>query len=139
MHRQIYVNLPVREVARARGFYTALGFTPVPEFSNADAACMRIGSAIFAMLLSHPFFASFTDKPICDPAERLQTLLCLSCDDRDEVDRLVAAVQDAGGVVVRAPGQQGPMYGAAFADPDGHVWELVYLPAAGADAGAAAA
>lgn len=138
MHRQIYVNLPVRDVARARAFYAALGFAPVPEFSNGDAACMRIGETIFAMLLSHPFFSSFTDKAICDPAERLQTLLCLSCDGREEVDRLAGAAARSGGAIVRAAQQQGPMYGAAFADPDGHVWELVFMPAAAEGAGAAA-
>lgn len=138
MHRQIYINLPVRDVARARTFYAGLGFAPVPEFSNDDAACLRIGETIFAMLLSHPFFSSFTDKAICDPAERLQTLLCLSCDGREEVDRLIGAAAQSGGAVARAAQQQGPMYGAAFADPDGHVWELVYMPAAGEGAGAAA-
>jgi predicted lactoylglutathione lyase len=127
MHQQIYVNLPVADLPRAKAFYVALGFDVVPAYTNDDAACIKLGDAIFAMLLVKPFFRNFTDKALADPATHLQTLLCLSCASRDEVDALVAKARAAGGTVPREPLVYPTMYGHGFADPDGHTWELMYV------------
>ncbi|WP_179400594.1 VOC family protein [Burkholderia guangdongensis] len=127
MHQQIFVNLPVADLPRAKTFYIALGFETVPAYTNDDAACIKLGDTIFAMLLVKPFFQSFTDKALADPATHLQTLLCLSCASRDEVDALVVKARAAGGAIPRAPQEYPGMYGHSFADPDGHTWELMYV------------
>ncbi|MBN3821170.1 glyoxalase/bleomycin resistance/extradiol dioxygenase family protein [Paraburkholderia sp. Se-20369] len=127
MHQQIFINLPVADLPRAQAFYTGLGFEVVPAYTNEQAACIRIGDAIFAMLLVRPFFQTFTDRAIVDPATQVQVLPCLSCDSRDEVDAVVAKARAAGGTTPRAPLEYPGMYGHAFADPDGHVWELMYV------------
>ncbi|MDR8726685.1 VOC family protein [Burkholderia pseudomultivorans] len=126
MHKMIFINLPVADLPRARAFYEALGFGVVPAYTNDQAACIRISDTIFAMLLVRPFFRSFTDKTVVEPATHVQILPCLSCESRAEVDRTVATARAAGGAVPRPPQEYPGMYGHAFADPDGHVWELMY-------------
>ena len=127
MHKQIFVNLPVRDLAASRAFFSSLGFTFNPQFSNDDAACMVIGENIYAMLLVERFFKGFTNKPIVDAREATEVLTCLSCESREEVDALVAKALAAGG---RAPNERkdyGFMYYHGFEDLDGHVWELMYM------------
>ncbi|KVC70309.1 extradiol dioxygenase [Burkholderia ubonensis] len=127
MHKQIFINLPVADLPRAQAFYAALGFEPVPAYTNDKGACIRISDAIFAMLLVRPFFQTFTDKTIVDPATHVQVLPCLSCESRAEVDAVVAKACAAGGTAPRPPLEYPGMYGHAFADPDGHVWELTHI------------
>jgi len=90
MHKQIYVNLPVSDLQKTRAFFSALGFTFEPRFSNDDAACMVVGENIFVMLLTRPFYKTFTDKKIADTQEFTAVANCLSCESRREVDDLVA-------------------------------------------------
>ncbi|HEM7810071.1 VOC family protein [Burkholderia multivorans] len=127
MHNAIFVNLPVTDLPRAQTFYQALGFAIEPAYTTEQAACLRIGDAIFAMLLVRPFFQTFTDKTIVEPATHVQILPCLSCESRDAVDRVVAAARAAGGTVPDAPDAYPGMYGHAFTDPDGHAWGLIHV------------
>lgn len=127
MARQIYVNLPVSDLDRSRQFFTALGFGFDPKFSNENAGCLRVGENIFVMLLVEHYFQTFINKRICDAHQSTEVLICLSCESREEVDDLVARAVAAGGKVPRDPQDFGFMYGHAFEDLDGHIWELVYM------------
>ena len=127
MHKQIYVNLPVKDLARSRAFFSSLGFDFNPQFSNDQGACMIIGENIFAMLLAEPFFQGFTSKPISNARETTEVLTCLSCESREEVDALVAKALAAGGRAPNPKQDHGFMYGHGFEDLDGHVWELSYM------------
>ncbi len=127
MAKQIFVNLPVRDLARTRGFFAALGFEFNPQFSDDKALCMVISDSIYAMLLVDSYFQTFTKKPVADATQSAEVLVCLTCDSRAEVDALVAKARAAGGTVPNAAQDHGFMYGHGFEDPDGHVWELVYM------------
>jgi predicted lactoylglutathione lyase len=127
MHKQIYLNLPVADLKRSRAFFSELGFAFEPKFSNNAAACMIIGENIYAMLLTHPFYKSFTDKDIADTKLYTAVANCISCESRREVDELVAKAQQAGGRVPRPPRDHGNMCGHGFEDLDGHNWELMYM------------
>jgi len=127
MHKQIYINLPVKDLARSRDFFASLGFTFNPQFSNDSGACMVIGENIFAMLLTESFFQGFTTKRIADARETTEVLICISCESRAEVDALVQKALAAGGRAPNPVQDHGFMYGHGFEDLDGHVWELSYM------------
>jgi uncharacterized protein len=129
MGRQIFVNLPIKNMERSQGFFRALGFSFNPQFTNEQGACMVIEDGIYAMLLVEPFFQTFTKKPIADASKTTEVLVCLSCESRAEVDELVRKAVAAGGKAPNAPQDHGFMYGHGFEDLDGHVWELVYMDA----------
>src|SRR5689334_14793094 len=103
MPRQIFVNLPIRDMARSKAFFGALGFSFNPQFTNDQGACMVVSETIYVMLLVEPFFQTFTKKPIANARETTEVLVCLSCDSRDEVDALVRKALAAGGSTPRAP------------------------------------
>ena len=127
MGRQIFVNLPVKDIARTRTFFTALGFEFNPQFSNDQGLCMLIADDIFAMLLAEPFFQGFTKKPVADAMKSTEVLLALSCESVAEVDQLVAKALAAGG---RAPVERkdlGFMVQHGFEDLDGHQWEVFWM------------
>lgn len=124
---QIFVNLPVKNIERSRAFFSALGYSFNPQFSNDSALSMIVSDTIYVMLLAEPFFQTFTAKPIADATKSTEVLVCLSCASRAEVDALVAKALAAGGTAPRAPQDHGFMYGHGFEDPDGHIWELVYM------------
>src|ERR1700750_3021640 len=107
MHKQIFINIAVEDLERSKAFFSALGFTFEPKFTDQNAACMIVGENIFTMLLVKPFFQTFTNKPLSDPAKSTETLLCLSCDSRAEVDDLVAKAVAAGGAAPREPQDYG--------------------------------
>jgi len=132
MARKIFVNLPIRDMERSKAFFTALGFSFNPQFTNDQGACMVIGEDIYAMLLVTPFFQTFTRKPVADARESTEVLLALSCDSRGEVDELVRKALAAGGSAPNPPQDHGFMYQHGFEDPDGHVWELVWMDPAAA-------
>ena len=127
MHKQIYVNLAVRDLKRSTAFFEGLGFSFDPQFSNEQGACMEIGDNIYAMLLDTSFFKTFTRKAVCDTSSHTEVLLCLSCDSRAEVDGLVKKAVAGGGSVPRPPQDHGFMYQHAFEDIDGHTWELMHM------------
>lgn len=131
MATSIFVNLPVRELKKSIDFFTRLGFTFNPQFTDDTATCMIVAENIFVMLLTHPKFAGFTPKPIVDATKGTEVLVCLSRENRDAVDDMVAKAVAAGGSTYNEPQDHGFMYAHGFQDPDGHIWELVYMdPAA---------
>jgi uncharacterized protein len=127
MARKIFVNLPVRDLERSKAFFAALGFSFNPQFTNDKGACMVVSEDIYAMLLVEPFFQTFTKKPVANARETTEVLVCLSCDSREEVDDLVRKALAAGGAAPNQPQDHGFMYAHGFEDPDGHVWELVWM------------
>jgi predicted lactoylglutathione lyase len=127
MHKQIFVNLPVKDLKRSMTFFKALGLGFDPQFTNDKGACLVIGDNIFAMLLAEDFFQGFTSKAIVDARQSTEVLVCLSCESRAEVDELVAKAVAAGGHAPRPPLDHGFMYGHGFEDPDGHIWELAHM------------
>lgn len=127
MPRMIFVNLPVTDLPRARRFYEALGFVNNPRFTDDFAACMVWSETIFVMLLDHPRWATFTTRPIPDPGSS-EVALCLSCESREEVASLIERGAAGGGVAdINPPQDHGFMISRAMADPDGHVWELMWM------------
>ncbi len=127
MARQIFVNLPVRDIARTRAFFGALGFSFNDQFSNDKALCMPIGEGGYVMLLAEPFFQGFTKKPVADATKSSEVLVALSCESVAEVDAMVAKALGAGG---RAPVERkdhGFMVQHGFEDPDGHQWEVFWM------------
>jgi hypothetical protein len=127
MARKIFVNLPIRDMARSRAFFESLGFSFNPQFTNEQGACMVVGDDIFVMLLVEPFFRTFTKKPVANARETTEVLVCLSCASREEVDALVRKALAAGGSAPNAPQDHGFMYGHGFEDLDGHIWELMWM------------
>lgn len=127
MSKQIFVNLPVKDLAKTQAFFSALGFQYNAQFTNELAACMVVSENISVMLLTEPFFQTFTKKPVADARQTTEVLLCLSCDSRAEVDALVAKALAAGGTAPNPVQDHGFMYAHGFEDIDGHQWELVYM------------
>jgi predicted lactoylglutathione lyase len=127
MGRKIFVNLPIKDMKRSQAFFSALGFSFNPQFTNEQGACMVITEDIYAMLLVEPFFQTFTKKAIADASKSTEVLVCLSCESRAEVDELVKKALAAGGKAPNAPQDHGFMYGHGFEDPDGHIWELMWM------------
>lgn len=127
MSTQIYVNLPVSNLERAKTFFSALGFGFNPQFTNDKGAAMVVSDDIYVMLLDEQFFQTFTDKPVADARKVTEVLICLSCDSREKVDQLVAKALAAGGKAPRPSQDHGFMYQHSFEDVDGHLWELVYM------------
>ena len=127
MSRQIFVNLPIKNMERSQAFFKALGFSFNPQFTNEQGACMVIADDIYVMLLVESFFQTFTKKPIADATKSTEVLVCLSCDSRAKVDELVAKAVAAGGTAPNPVQDHGFMYGHGFTDLDGHVWELMYM------------
>lgn len=127
MNKQIFVNLPVKDLPASMEFFKALGFSFNLQFTNAESTCMVISDTIFAMLLVEGKFASFAPHPICDAKKNTEVLLALSCENRAEVDELVKKAVAAGGTTYKEPQDHGFMYGHGFQDLDGHVWEVFYM------------
>ncbi len=140
MTQMIFVNLPVTDLSRSIAFYEGIGARKDPKFSTDSAAMMVVSEAIHVMLLTHPFYSSFTTKPIADAHESSQVLLCLSRESRGAVDDIVAKAGASGGKGDVGPKQEMGelMYGRSFEDPDGHHWEVMWMDAAAADQGASA-
>lgn len=126
MTKNIYVNLPVRDLERSKRFFTELGFSFDPKFTDDKAACLVIGDNIYAMLLTEPFFKTFTKKEICDSTKCTEVLIAIDLESREKVDELVEKAVNAGGSIYSEPQDHGWMYHHAFADPDGHQWEVMY-------------
>ena len=138
MARKMFVNLPVSDLERSIRFYEAIGARKEPKFSNEAAAMMVLSETISVMLLTKPFYATFTGKPIADAHQSSQVLLCISCDSPAEVDRLTDAAAATGGKADVGPKQDvaGMMYGRSFEDPDGHHWEPMWMDPGFAEKGA---
>ncbi len=127
MAKQIFVNLPVKNLEKSKDFYSNIGFTLNPKFSDETAACMVISDEIYTMLLTHPKFKEFTPKEIPDANKTSEVLNALSVDNRAEVDRLVDKALQNGGTEARPAEDLGFMYVRSFNDPDGHIWEFFWM------------
>jgi uncharacterized protein len=134
MSRMIFINLPVSNLKTSMAFYTALGFTNNPQFSDDTAACMVLSEAIHVMLLTHDKWRIFTARPI-PPTTSSEVMLCVSCESREAVDAMNHAAGSHGGTSdINALQDHGFMYGRSFADPDGHIWEPMWMDMSGAPA-----
>lgn len=127
MSQQVFINLPVRDLEKAKAFYTALGYTINPKFTNESGACIVVSQHIFFMLLARDFFQGFTDKAICDTSTHVEALFALSADSREQVDALMDKALAAGARETRDREDHGFMYQRSFADLDGHVFEIFHM------------
>ncbi len=127
MATKIFVNLPVKDLKQSIEFFTKLGYTFNPQFTDETATCMIISEDIFAMLLTHEKFKVFTPKEICDATKSSEVLICLSCESREQVDEMVRKAVVAGGTTYNQPQDHGFMYGHGYQDLDGHIWELMWM------------
>lgn len=127
MSRKIFVNLPVKDLKQSIDFFTKLGFSFNPQFTDETATCMIVSDDIFVMLLTHDKFKSFTPNAICDATKSTEVLVCLSSESRAAVDQMVSNAIAAGGKTYNEPQDHGFMYAHGFQDLDGHIWELVYM------------
>jgi predicted lactoylglutathione lyase len=135
----IFVNLPVSDLQQSRRFLEALGAVNEPKFTDDTAACMTLSDSIHVMLLTHDKFRQFTPRPIADANTGSEVLLCLSSESRESVDSTIERAVAAGGTADPAPKQDyGVMYGRSIADPDGHIWEIMWMDPAAAEQGAQA-
>ncbi|MFY2562950.1 VOC family protein [Corallococcus terminator] len=131
MGTKIFVNLPVESLERAVGFFTKLGYTFNPQFTDANATCMVISEDIYAMLLVKPFFKSFIKKEISDATKSTEVIIALTVDSRAAVDALMEKALAAGAKESKEKMDQGFMYQRSFEDLDGHQWESFWMdPAA---------
>ncbi|MBY5820301.1 VOC family protein [Rhizobium leguminosarum] len=135
MPKMIFVNLPVKDLAAATRFYEAIGCSKNEQFSDHQASNMVWSDAIFFHLLTRDFFATFTPKPVTEAQKASEMLIALTMDSREEVDAIVEAAAAAGGKAdPRPPTDMGWLYNRAFEDPDGHIFEAVWVDMAAATA-----
>lgn len=130
-NKQIYVNLPVKDLPASRKFFDALGYQFNADFSNDEAACMIVSDDIYVMLLVEKYFATFTPKQVSDAKKTTEVLICLSADSRADVDTMVSKACKAGGTATGEAKDYGFMYGHGFSDLDGHQWEVMYMEPGG--------
>ncbi|MFJ9739787.1 VOC family protein [Streptomyces sp. NPDC101166] len=129
--QMIFVNLPVNDLDASKKFFTDLGYSINPQFSDDKAASVVISENIMAMLLTKPFYATFTEKEIADATKTSEVLVALSAESREKVDELVDRALSSGGTPSGSTQDHGFMYGRSFDDLDGHTWEVVWMdPAA---------
>jgi hypothetical protein len=128
MHKMIFVNLPVADLGASRRFFTELGYSFHEDFCDDKALCLVLGDRLHAMLLRRDFFQTFTPREVADAKSRSEVLIGLDAASRGAVDELVDRAVALGGSEVREPQEHGDfMYGRSFADPDGHIWEILWM------------
>ena len=127
MATRIFVNLPVKDLQKSIDFFTKVGFSFNPQFTDDKATCMIIGENIFAMLLVEARFKDFTKKPIADATKTTEVLIALDAESREQVDEIVNTAVKAGGSIYTDPQDYGWMYSHSFADLDGHQWEFLHI------------
>src|SRR5882724_7277319 len=129
MATKIFINLPVKDLDRSISFFTNLGFSFNPQFTDEKAGCMVISDSIFAMLLTESYFKTFTKKEVSDAKTSTEVLITLDTNSKEEVQQIVAKAKKSGATIYNEPQDHGWMYQHSFADLDGHQWELVYMDA----------
>nr|WP_315197357.1 VOC family protein [uncultured Flavobacterium sp.] len=127
MAKQIFINLAVKDLQKSMDFYTALGFTNNPQFSDDNGKCMVWSENIYVMLLTHEKFANFATKPIADTKSKVAGLFSLSTDSVDEVNSIVTSGLKAGGTEPNEIRDYGFMQQRTIEDFDGHTWEIFYM------------
>jgi predicted lactoylglutathione lyase len=127
MATNLFVNLPVQNLQKSVDFFTQLGFTFNPDFTDETATCMIVSDDIYVMLLTHEKFKTFTPNPICDARKHTEVLVCLSMESRAAVDDIISNAIAAGGNTYNEPQDHGFMYAHGFQDLDGHIWEVMFM------------
>ena len=125
--RKLFVNLAVRDLKKSMDFFSGLGFTFDPKFTDEKAACMVVSDEAYFMLLAQPFFKGFTKRELCDTARQTEALLAISCESRSEVDEMVKKALASGGKHAMDAQDHGFMYGWSFYDLDDHHWEVLWM------------
>ena len=125
--RKIFVNIAVRDLKKSMEFFRKLGFDFNLQFTDEKAACMIVSEEAYVMLLTDPFFRTFTKREPADTTRTTETLLALSCDSKAEVDEIVRKAIDAGGKHAMDSTDHGFMYAWSFYDIDGHHWEVLWM------------
>jgi uncharacterized protein len=125
--KQLFVNLPVKDLNKSVKFFTKVGFTFNPQFTDENATCMVVSESIQVMLLTEKFFSTFSDKKISDAKVVTEVICALSVDGRDEVNELVAKAIEAGAREYKQLQDHGWMYTRCFEDLDGHQWEIFFM------------
>ena len=127
MTAKIFVNLPVKDLNKTIEFFTRLGFTFNPQFTDENATCMIVGENIFVMLLVDKFFKTFTKKDISDTSKNTEVIVALAVESREKVDQVINMAVGSGGREHKEPQDHGWMYGRGFEDINGHLWEIIYM------------
>jgi predicted lactoylglutathione lyase len=127
MAHKIFMNLPVKDLKRSMAFYESLGWKHNPQFTDETAASIVVSEDIYVMLLTHDKFSQFTSKRIADSSKTAQVLIALSADSKDDVHRIVDAAVKAGATEPRPLTDYGFMMYRTFEDPDGHIWEVLFM------------
>ncbi|MBB5396191.1 VOC family protein [Mucilaginibacter sp. AK015] len=127
MATQIFVNLPVKDLDKSVAFFTKLGYTFNPQFTNENATCMIISDTIYVMLLVEPFFQTFTTKEIINANKAVECIICLSADSKDAVNEMVDKAEAAGARIPKPATDYGFMYQHSYEDLDGHLWEFAWM------------
>jgi hypothetical protein len=127
MVSKIFINLAVKDLQKSLAFFTEIGFTFNPQFTDESAACMIIAENIFAMLVIEKRFKDFTKKEICDARKNTEVLLALNVESREKVDEIIQKAVNAGGSIYMETSDYGWMYSHNFEDLDGHQWEIFYM------------
>lgn len=127
MPSKVFINLPVKNLDKSVDFFTNLGFSFNPQFSDDKAGCMAVSDTIFVMLLTETYFKTFIDTGVCDANQQNEVLIALDADSVEEVKEFISKAQSLGGRIYAEPKDHGFMYQHSFADLDGHKWELVYM------------
>ena len=127
MSMKIFVNLPVKDLGKSIDFFTNLGFSFNPQFTDENAGCLVISDDIYAMLVTESLFTSFTKKDLVDATTSAEAILALGVESRQRVDELADKALAAGGQPSSEPNDQGFMYSRGFQDLDGHLWDVFYM------------
>ncbi len=127
MPTMIFVNLPVSDLERSKAFYSALGFDINPQFSDEKGACVVISDTIYAMIVTKPYFSTFTSKDIADTSTSVAAITALSRDSKADVDAIADKALLSGGLQTNDPQDLGFMYTRSFQDPDGNMWEALWM------------
>ena len=131
MATKIFVNLPVKDLNKSKEFFIKIGFTINPQFTDETAACVVITEDIYAMILTHKKFKEFTTKDIADATKTSEVITCLSFESKEKVNEVVDTAVQAGATETREAMDYGFMFGRSFNDPDGHIWEVIWMDPAG--------
>jgi hypothetical protein len=127
MATKIFVNLPVKNLSKSIEFFTRLGYTFNPQFTDETATCMIVSEDIYIMLLTEEKFKMFTKKEIADATHSTEAIICLSADSREKVDEMINKALEAGGTTPNEKQDHGFMYGWGYQDLDGHLWEVMWM------------
>ena len=131
MARQLFVNLPVKDLAKTVEFFTALGFSFNPDFTDENATCMIVNDGASVMLLVESYFKTFTSKSVAATAGTAEVIMSFSLESREAVDEVIRTALTSGGTASEEAQDYGFMYTHSFQDPDGHLWEVFWMDPAG--------